>query len=345
MKTAIVLGTRPEIIKLSPLIRLLGEQKQDFFVVHTGQHFSKNMSEQFFEELNISHPKYNLSGQPLAQMTQGIIQTFKKEKPDVIIVQGDTKSALAGALAASFLSIKLAHIEAGLRSFDDSMPEETNRIVIDRLSNVLFCPSQISKQNLNEEKVQGNIYVAGNTISDVIAENITKISDKKYSPEDYALLTLHRPANVDNPEDLKSMLNIVAKISNKHKLKIIFPVHPRTKNVLKKYQINIDQNIKIISPMQYLPMLRALRDAKLVLTDSGGLQEEACILGVPCITLRENTERPETVHVGANVVAGKKEQAILSAVQKMLKSKRDWLNPFGENVSEKILSILVSGKE
>lgn len=340
MKIAIILGTRPEIIKLSPLIKRLKDSKHNFFVVHSGQHFSKNMSESLFNELDLDQPECCLEMGNLSKSISDIISILKKEKPDTAIVQGDTKTALAGALAASYLNIKLAHVEAGLRSFDDSMPEEVNRIVIDKLADVLFCTSNVSKNNLKVEKVRGKIYVVGNTISDAIAENIKRLPNKKYLPGEYALLTLHRPANVDSPEDLKNIINIVSKIASKHSLKLVFPVHPRTKKVLKKYQISTDSNIESVPPMKYLQMLRAVRDAKIVLTDSGGLQEEACILGVPCVTLRENTERPETVNVGANIIAGKNEKPIFSAVNKMLKSNRNWPQPYGENVSEKILDIL-----
>jgi len=358
MKAAIILGTRPEIIKFSPLIKELAVSKHKFFVVHSGQHYSKDMSEDFFTELNIGLPKYNLlslarstnyelriknsrrNNSSLAEMLPGIIKILKKEKPDMVVVQGDTKTALAGALAASHLNIKLAHLEAGLRSFDDNMPEEINRIVIDQMSNLLFCPTKTSKDNLKREKIKGNIQIVGNTIADVLTESSQLLPSKRYLNEDYALLTLHRPSNVDNPEDLKAILNILGKISEKYHLKIFFPVHPRTRKVIKLNKIELPKKIIPITPMKYAKMIHALRDAKLIFTDSGGLQEEACILQVPCITLRENTERPETLDIGANILVGNSEKKIFSAVNKMLSSKRDWLNPYGRNVSKKILKVL-----
>ncbi|MCX7698328.1 MAG: UDP-N-acetylglucosamine 2-epimerase (non-hydrolyzing) [Candidatus Goldbacteria bacterium] len=351
MKIAIILGTRPEIIKLSPIIRHLKNNKGNFFIIHTNQHYSYEMDKIFLNELNLPKSNYNLKlnntknhGEMVGKMMIEIEKILIQEKPDLVIVQGDTNTTLAGALTGSKLGIKIAHIEAGLRSYDRSMPEEINRVITDHLSDFLFCPTKNQKKILINEGIDKNkIFVVGNTIVDAIFENI-KIAEKnkklveKYKNTKYFLLTLHRPSNVDNKERLEKIIKILEKLVYIYKIPIIFPIHPRTKINLKKFNINIDKKkIKIINPLGYLEMLLTEKYAQIILTDSGGLQEEACILKVPCLTLRYNTERPETIKVGANILVGNEEKKLLEGIKAMLNKKRNWKNPYGEKVYQKVL--------
>ncbi len=349
------MGTRPEIIKLSPVIRELEKNKINFFIIHTNQHYSYEMDKVFLDELKLPQPKYNLNlnqirnhGEMVGKMLIGIEKILLNEKPDLVIVQGDTNTTLAGALASSKLRIKLAHVEAGLRSYDQSMPEEINRKITDHLSDFLFCPTTNQKKILLKEGVaKKNIFVTGNTIVDAVFQNI-RIADekkdlvKKYKNQNYFLLTLHRPANVDDKKVLERIIKTLEKIADGYKTLIIFPIHPRTKKNLEKFNIKTNKNkIKIIKPIGYLEMLLAEKYAKLIFTDSGGLQEEACILRVPCVTLRFNTERPETIEVGANMLAGNKEKQIIKSVKIMLSKKKNWKNPFGNGDSgKKIIKII-----
>lgn len=355
MKISVIFGTRPEIIKLSPVIRELQNKKINFFIIHTNQHYSYKMDKIFLEELKLPPPKYNLNlnniqnhGEMTGKMIIEIEKILIKEKPNLVIVQGDTNTTLAGALSASKLGIKIAHVEAGLRSYDRSMPEEINRVITDHLSNFLFCPTKNQKKILLKEGIDKNkIFVVGNTIVDAVFQNL-KIAEQnkkiveKYKNKNYFLLTLHRPSNVDNKKNLEKIIRALEKVVNIYKTEIIFPIHPRTENNLKKFKINIDKNkIKLVEPIGYLEMLIAEKYAKLILTDSGGLQEEACILKTPCITLRFNTERPETIKVSANILVGNEEEKIINGAKKMLNKKRNWRNPFGDGKSgEKIVKIL-----
>jgi UDP-N-acetylglucosamine 2-epimerase (non-hydrolysing) len=354
-KICIVLGTRPEIIKLSPIIRQLQSKKINFFIIHTNQHYSSNMDEIFFKELNLPQPKYNLNigsgahGDTTGRMLQSIETVLLKENPAWVIVQGDTNTVLAGALAASKLQIKIGHVEAGLRSYDRTMPEEINRILTDHMSDLLFCPTQKQANILLKEGIDKNIIiVTGNTIVDAVYQNIKLIKYhpefNHYQKENYFLLTTHRPSNVDNKTNLKSIINAVSTLSQKHKVKTYFPIHPRTKKQLELFKIKLDPKIfNILEPVGYLEMLALQKNAKLIFTDSGGIQEEACILQVPSITLRDNTERPETIEVGASVLTGPNKQKIISATAKQLKSKRTWPNPFGDGTSSiKILKYILN---
>ena len=347
MKIAIILGTRPEIIKLSPIIRKCQKKKIDFFIIHSNQHYSPEMDKIFFKELKLPLPKYNLNvGSQTRIKTLSIIQKLAKpilitEKPDWVLVQGDTNTVLAGAKIAHKLGIKIAHIEAGLRSYDKKMPEEINRINTDHLSDALFAPTETQKNILIKEGIaHSKIFVVGNTIVDSVNQNqklIKKISKK------YFLLTLHRPSNVDNPKILSKLINDLSLISKNFDTPFIFPIHPRTALQIKLNKINLDKKcFELKDPVGYLEMLALEKYAQIVFTDSGGLQEEACILKVPCITLRDNTERPETVEVGANLVTGLEYSKILSAAQKMTKIKHSWPNPLGDGTtSQKIINIIL----
>lgn len=336
MKRIIILGTRPEIIKLSSIIRKISKKDK---IIHTNQHYSYNMDEIFFKELKLRKPDYNLRigsgthGDQTARMLEKIEPILIKEKPDVVIVQGDTNSVLAGALAAAKLNIKVAHIEAGLRSNDKYMPEEKNRIITDHISDYLFPPTKEAKQNLLKEGInKKNIFLVGNTIVDATLENKKYIKQRKN--ENYILLTLHRAENVDDKKRLTYLISEINTIAKEYK--IICPMHPRTKKMLMKFNLKLNQNIKIIEPQGYLEFLDLLVNAKLILTDSGGIQEEACILRKPCITLRKSTERPETIDVGANLLMSNNLKKDISSIIK----KKNWRQPFGSNPSKKILEIL-----
>lgn len=343
MKLAFILGTRPEIIKLSPLVRECLKNKIDYFIIHSNQHYSPKMDQIFFEELNLPNPKYhlNVGSKAREEMICEIISLstpiLRTEKPDWVIVQGDTNTVLAGAKIAHQLNIKVAHVEAGLRSYDQSMPEEINRIETDHISTLLFAPTEVQKNILIQEGIDPkNIFVVGNTIVDAVYQNLKLIDQKKYSNEKYFLLTTHRPSNVDNKENLNKIISSLTDISKKYNYKIYFPIHPRTQKQLDIFNINLDSNVfNVLPPIGYLEMLALEKNAQLIFTDSGGIQEEACIIKVPCITLRDNTERPETVDVGANLVTGLEHSKILLSTENMLNIPKNWVNPFGDGTSSK----------
>lgn len=354
MKIAIVLGTRPEIIKLSPVIREIEKRHLDYFVIHTNQHYSINLDKVFFDELLLKEPKYNLDVHDLPQgamvgsMLTKLEPILIKEKPNWVLVQGDTNSALAGAIASSKLGLKLAHIEAGLRSYDRTMPEEINRVVTDHLADLLFCPTATSSDNVLREGIsRDKVMVVGNTIVEAVNQNLALAAHAHLQlplSSPFLLATLHRPANVENGVTLSHIIKALEALSTTLSLPIIFPVHPRTMTALTRGSLNPDPSkIKLTQPVGYLSMLRLLQGAKLVLTDSGGVQEEACILGVPCLTLRDNTERPETVEVGANLVVGSDQEKIISGAMVMLGKSRNWQNPFGDGTaSAQILDSLLT---
>lgn len=353
MKLAFVLGTRPEIIKLSSVIRECVMRKIEFIIIHTNQHYSANMDGIFFKELELPQPHFNLGisgeylhGRMTGKMLEKIEEVLLKEKPNLIIVQGDTNTALAGALTAAKLQIPVAHVEAGLRSYDRTMPEEINRVLTDHVSSFLFAPTNKQKQILLEEGIERKkIFVTGNTIVDAVFQNfeIAKKKNIKFPTGPYILLTMHRPSNVDGRGILQKQVSNLATLAEATGLPIIFPIHPRTKKQLHNFNIKINSNkIKLIEPVGYLEMLMLEKHAKLIITDSGGLQEEGCILKIPCITIRDNTERPETIDVGSNMLVGSNKNLMLSAAEKMMKKKPQWLNPFGDGTAgKKILDILI----
>lgn len=342
MKLCIVLGTRPEIIKLSPLIRACEEKHLDYFILHTGQHYSYEMDRTFFEELELPEPKYNLdvgSGTQAVQTAKiltGCEDVLLKEKPDVIFVQGDTNTVMACALAASKLHIKIGHVEAGLRSFDRNMPEEINRVIADHISDYLFAPTGVSRNLLLKEGIPDEkIVVTGNTVVDAAYQNLelskkrmNVLADLGLEPKKYFLVTAHRAENVDVKERLSNILEALRELGNKYHYPIIFPMHPRTEKMVKEFGLSLD-GITVIKPIGYLEFLQMEENALLILTDSGGLQEEGCILHTPCVTLRDNTERPETIDVGANVLAGCDKETILTLAERMINTATSWQNPFG----------------
>lgn len=358
MKFCIILGTRPEIIKLSPIVRELVKKSIDHFIIHTNQHYSKQMDMVFFKELKLKQPKYNLGigsgthGEQTGKMIIGIEKILKKEHPDHIIVQGDTNTVIAGAMAAAKeLSIKISHVEAGLRSYDRTMPEEINRIIADHISDYLFTPTKTEQTILIQEGIsKDNIHVIGNTIVDAVNQNIDLVNKKKsglkkfqLKKNNYFLLTLHRPSNVDNSKTLKNIFESINALSKKYNTQTIFPCHPRTLKQIKKFKISIGAHIKYVEPLGYLEMLKLLQNARLVFTDSGGIQEEACVLRIPCVTLRYNTERPDTIKVGGNILAGNQKEQINKATHKILNKTINWYNPFGDGTSgKKIIEILTN---
>jgi UDP-N-acetylglucosamine 2-epimerase (non-hydrolysing) len=292
-------------------------------------------------------------------MLIGIEKILLKERPYCVIVQGDTNTALAGALTAEKISttqsytglhIRVAHVEAGLRSFERSMPEETNRFIADHLSDFLFVPTLQQKMLLLKEGLTGqNIYITGNTIVDAVCQYISLAQRKSkvlkklaLESNGYILLTLHRQENVDSKDVFSNIISGLSKVIEKTKLPITFPIHPRTVKMARRFNLKMPQEMTIIEPAGFLDFLWLEANARLVLSDSGGVQEEACILKVPCVTLRNNTERPETVDVGANIIAGTTTLSILKAVDKMLKVRRNWKNPFGDGrTAERMLEILL----
>jgi UDP-N-acetylglucosamine 2-epimerase (non-hydrolysing) len=355
LKTAIIVGTRPEIIKMSPIIWEYEKQCSNYFILHTGQHYSFKMDKVFFDELQLPKPKYNLdigSGTNVEQVGRIMVSIERiliKESLDLVLVQGDTNTTQAAALAAVKSKIKTAHIEAGLRSFDRSMPEEINRIVVDHIADYLFAPTYMSKVNLLREGLDNKcIFVTGNTIVDAIHHNleIAKTNDRIFSDlgikqNGYFLVTVHRPENVDKKERLKKILKSIELIYQDFSLPIVFPVHPRTMLRMKELRLQIDKGIILVDPITFFEFLQLEANARMVLTDSGGIQEETCILRVPCVTLRNNTERPETLKVGSNILAGIEPFRVRQAVRKMSAKKRNWENPFGRSVAKKIVKILL----
>ncbi len=362
MKIGIIVGTRPEIIKMAPVIRECQNRGISYFIIHSNQHYSEEMDAIFFKELDLPNPHYNLgvgsglhsnqTGNILIKMEPILIE----ENPDIVLVQGDTNTVLAGALAASKLDIKVGHIEAGLRSYDRTMPEETNRIMTDHISEYLFAVGPNQKAILAKEGISDSkIYTVGNTVSDSLFQHLKLSEDKSTILQEleveagkYFLVTAHRASNVDISSNLLELLDLFDQLHAKYSQTIVWPIHPRTQNKLKDFNIEIPRYLKLLPPIGYLDFIQLQKKAQLILTDSGGIQEEACLLGVPCITLRENTERPESIEVGANVLVGRNAKKALAAAEKWLSASAagesfNWDNPFGDgHVAETIIDILIA---
>jgi len=299
MKIVSIIGARPQFIKCAPLSRAIRREHEEI-LVHTGQHYDSGMSDVFFDELNIPKPDYNLGigsgthGEQTALMLIEIEKVLLKEKPGLVLVYGDTNSTLAGALAASKLHIKVAHVEAGLRSFDRSMPEEINRVMTDHISNLMFCPTETAVKNLKNEGITDGFYNVGDVMLDAL-ENNSKVAEEKSAILDSAIVKAFCTTSET----------------------IVFPVHPRTEKYLKEYGLwdELCQHVKIIPPVGYLDMLNLMANSNKILTDSGGIQKEAYMLGVPCVTMRENTEWVETVEDGWNVLVGADYEEIVDAIE------------------------------
>ena len=313
------------------------------------------MNNVFFKQLNLPEPDYTLNvgssfhGEQTGKTLIKLEKVLRERKDiDTILVEGDTNTVLAGALAATKLGIRVGHLEAGLRSYDRQMPEEINRVLTDHCSDLLFAPTPKSKQTLLDEGIsKDRIFVTGNTIVDAVHQNIALTASKTDALNSlalkrgsYFLVTVHRQENVDNKERFTQILKGLENLHEEFSLPIIYPIHPRAKKQLKAFGLTA-KNVETIEPLDYLNFLQLENNAKLILTDSGGVQEEACILGVPCVTLRHNTERPETLQAGANTLAGTNPQTILSKTCKMLQPKPKWKNPFGNGqAANKIVQIL-----
>lgn len=352
-RICIVIGTRPEIIKFSPIIDQFQNRNINFSILHTGQHYSKELDSFFFKELKLPAPnfhlKYNNLEFQLGTMIKDMYNIFSKEKFDLVLVLGDTNSTLAGALASVKSKTKVAHIEAGLRSHELDLHEEINRITIDNVSDYLFTPTDYSKSNLLKEGISDNVFVTGNTIVDAVYKNMEKLDssdslfeDLNLEKSNYILVTSHRSQNVDNKDNLAKVLNIIKQISNETKLKAVWSIHPRTKDRIKRFNLSIPKEIIALSPLGYFDFLKLIKNSFLTLTDSGGVQEESCTLNVPCITIRESTERQETVLLGYNHIVGLNKQKASKAL-KIIKSKKNkiWKNPYGEgNSASNIVDII-----
>lgn len=354
MKILTIVGARPQFVKAAPVSRELRKQHTEI-LVHTGQHYDHNMSEIFFEELGIPKPDYNLEvgssshGRQTGEMLAKIEEILLKEKPDYVLVYGDTNSTLAGALAASKLHIPVAHVEAGLRSFNRKMPEEINRIMTDHISSLLFAPTDTAVKHLNNEGITDGVYNIGDVMYDAtlynieIAEKKSKILDKlKLNPKKYCLATVHRAENTDNRQCMENILKSF-KISEKN---IILPLHPRTRNKIKEHGLNdmlsSADNIQFIDPVGYLDMLILEKNAEKILTDSGGVQKEAYFMQVPCITLRTETEWIETVESGWNTIVNTDIDKIISLINSY-KIPDKYYDFYGNGkASEKIAEIIKS---
>jgi len=308
MKTILtVVGARPNFMKAAPLLRQLRQSPNlNSLLVHTGQHYDKNMSDIFFDDLDIEKPNYmlNIGSGTQSYQTGQIMEKFEdvctQVNPDLIIVLGDINSTMACSIVAKKLHIKLAHIEAGLRSNDRNMPEEINRLITDAISDFFFITEKSAEKNLiNEGQDKNKIFFSGNLMIDSLHYGLDKIKNLPNAKnDDYGLITLHRPSNLDDYTNLKNIINDLKNISNK--IKLYFSIHPRTKKQIEYHGINLGENITILDPQSYLEFLHLMRDSKVIFTDSGGIQEESTVLKIPCYTLRHNTERPITVSQGTN---------------------------------------------
>jgi len=358
LKVAVVVGTRPEIIKMAPIIKELEKRGADFFIIHTGQHYSYNMDEVFFKQLRLPHANLKLEvgsgshAEQTAKILIGVEEFLKHENPGIVVVEGDTNSVLASALAASKLHTKVGHVEAGLRSGDKQMPEEINRILTDHCSDYLFASTEVSKINLMRESIdEVKIFITGNTIVDALTQNLeiakqeaAVLQQLNLGPKNYCLVTLHRQENVGNRERFASILKGLDKVGLKIGVPVVYPVHPRARKMMTQFNLN-PMNLILIEPQDYFSFIQLESNARLILTDSGGIQEEACILRIPCVTLRDNTERPETITVGANLLAGTTANKIVNCSYQMIDKSTDWFNPFGDGKAAERVIDVVEGNE
>lgn len=323
-----VVGARPNFVKAAPVLRAIRQSGIRQTLVHTGQHYDRNMSDVFFTQLEIPEPDFNLevgSGSHASQ-TAEIMRRFEPVllecKPDITLVYGDVNSTIAAALVCSKLLIPVGHVEAGLRSFDRTMPEEINRVLTDRISDLLFTPSEDGDLNLLREGVpKERIHLVGNAMIDSLIQLLpaARSCSKNGFPDRFALVTLHRPSNVDDGETLRAILDCLTKVSKD--LNIIFPVHPRTRQRIAEFGIDSKQ-LHLLDPMPYIEFLSLQTRAAVVITDSGGIQEETTYLGVPCLTLRRNTERPITVSAGTNILVGDDRERLVAELGRILEGKQ-----------------------
>jgi UDP-N-acetylglucosamine 2-epimerase (non-hydrolysing) len=361
-KLLAVAGTRPEIIKLAPILWELERRGLDYVWVWAGQHYDYNMSDVFLVQMDLPRPNYRLGISNASQIDQvtgimlGLNQLLGKINPGLLIAVGDTNTVLATSLVASKRGIPFAHVEAGLRSFDRTMPEEINRTIADHLGTLLFAPSDRAKSNLLRENITKEIYITGNTVVDACVS--MKQSANRFGRDffrktgitgKYILATIHRAGNTDDPMRLRRIMAAIEKITTE--TKVLFPVHPRTRKMMEQYGIKLaSSNLIATDPLGYFEFLYSLENSQVVLTDSGGVQEEAFTLGVPCVTARDNTERPETVELGGNILVGTKVESIVTGVKWSLRHSlrikeriKSASNPYGTGSAGKnIVKIIMS---
>ena len=349
MKIVSIVGARPQFIKCAPVSKELRKKNHEI-LIHTGQHYDYELSKLFFDQLGIPEPDYNLEvgsashGKQTGKMLVEIENVLVDEKPDVVLVYGDTNSTLAGALASVKLHVPIGHVEAGLRSFDRNMPEEINRVLTDHASDLLFVPTQTAVNHLKKEGISQGVFLVGDVMYDVLKQSLPLAKKSQIlktlsiQPKEYYLATIHRPSNTDTIENLSTIMEILSSADKQ----VIFPIHPRTKHFIKEHGLerSIGQNVKMIPPVSYFDFLWLEQNAEKILTDSGGIQKESYLLKVPCITLRENTEWVETIEDGWNILVGTDKEKIRDAIQnfKPIREQRDL---FGTGTaSTKIVKIL-----
>jgi UDP-N-acetylglucosamine 2-epimerase (non-hydrolysing) len=360
----IIAGARPNFMKIAPIIEAVKRAKDsgrdiDYRLVHTGQHYDKNMSDNFFEQLGIPEPDINLEagGGTQAEQTANIMVRYEKvlfdKKPAVTLVVGDVTSTMACSIAAKKMQVKVAHVEAGIRSFDLSMPEEINRMVTDSITDYYFTTSEVANKNLRTYGAKENqVFFVGNTMIDTLLKNISRLKqptawDKLGLKEkEYFVITLHRPANVDEEGKLKHLLDAI--VNNVHQLPVVFPVHPRTAKILEGLGVSAP-NLHMIEPLGYLEFNYLVKNAKAVITDSGGITEETTVMGIPCMTLRDNTERPETITEGTNELLGTNPEALKPALEKLFAGEWKkggipelWDGKTGERIVKELYNLLHS---
>ena len=373
MRVAVLVGTRPEIIKMAPVCKVLESKGIDYFVLHTGQHYDYNMDRVFFQEFGIREPLLNLRvgsgthGETTGKIIMGVEKALVEHRPSVVLVNGDTNTTMAGALAAVKLHVLVGHVEAGLRNYDRRMPEEYNRMVTDHVSDYLFATSKLTERNLVEEgfarrlrylyfqDFEGpRIYLTGNTIVDAIRDIMKRVDPSealarlKLERRRYFYITVHREENVDHRERLASILKGLALVSEEYGMPMVFPIHPRTRARIDAFGLarGLDgiRNLVLIEPGGYKDHLALVSNALLVLTDSGGAQEETATLQVPGVVLREVTDRPEGLEVGATMLSSLSPGKILQTTAEMLERPRRWENPYGDGrAAKKITEVLEKG--
>ena len=351
MKILSVVGARPQFIKLALLSQEIKKHFKEI-IVHTGQHYDYEMSKIFFKNLEIPEPDYNLGvgsaerEEQIKKMNDGLEKIFLEEKPDLVIVFGDTNSTLAGAQVASKLGIKLAHVESGMRSFDKTMPEEINRIETDKVSDILFCSTKTAVDNLGKEGMKVSIHLVGDIMIDALKASIAAaeknsniLEQLNLKEKEFMVATVHRAGNTDDEENLKNIVEAFVECGDK----IVFPVHPRTTKALKSYGLDRKfeaTNVIVVKPLGYIDMLVLEKNSKKILTDSGGVQKEAYFFKVPCITLRDETEWVETVDDGWNILTGSNKSKILDAIGDFLPQRKQHENYGNGNSASKIVEIL-----
>lgn len=357
MKVLHVVGARPNFMKAAPLIEAMARFPERFEqrLIHTGQHYDESMSQVFFRQLGLPKPDghLNVGSGSHAQQVARVMLAFESvvldERPDLVIVVGDVNSTLAATLVCAKLGVSVAHVEAGLRSNDWTMPEEVNRVLVDRMADLLFTPCVQARENLLREGVQSErIHFVGNVMIDTLVKLLPKaverpiLGELDLEPNRYVLATLHRPCNVDHPATLREILSALQTIAGQ--CPVVFPLHPRTKERIRQHGISVDPSLRLIEPVGYLEFLALMRSARVVVTDSGGVQEETTFLGVPCLTVRHNTERPVTVTCGTNCLVSPEQEAIVRAFKAALAERDRVAVPelWDGNASKRIVDTLLS---